>query len=219
MITETPKPLVKFFQGEPEALGTTQIFIGIFLFTFGLTLTIIYDDYGYGSTMLPLVYTGMTYWSGLLYIVSGSLSVAASFKPTLGKVKSSLVLNIISSIAAAFAIIILVITLDGSSYSGDIYCACFRPLNNLNQTCHGEFDKKITTDGLLSFMLLLTMLMFCITISTSAFACKTVCRTSYSEVNIILYQTNVVNASGTMTEAASVSISPLPYSHHGSILE
>nr|DBA16392.1 TPA: hypothetical protein GDO54_003788 [Pyxicephalus adspersus] len=46
--------------------------------------------------------------------------------------------------------------------------------------------------------------MFCVTTASSVFGCKTTCRTTLTEANIVLYQTSSVTAPDT------TSTSPLP---------
>ncbi|KAG8548367.1 hypothetical protein GDO81_025659 [Engystomops pustulosus] len=191
-----PKPLVAFYRGEPEVLGTTQIFSGILLISIGIAITSVFTTNFVGI----LIVSGILLWSGILFIISGSLSVAASVKPTTGKVKSSLVMNIFCSLASACGIILtaLDISLVGVIYSPAMltrsYCAYHKP----DMQCRGDFTPLTFYYGVLSFILLLFMLIFCIAISTSVFACKTVCRTSFHEMTVVIYQTTSMN----VTDAA-----------------
>ncbi|XP_058052439.1 B-lymphocyte antigen CD20-like isoform X2 [Ahaetulla prasina] len=72
---DLPVPLKKFFQGKPLALGITQIFIGIIGIIFGIILDVA-DVY-----LMEYFIIKMPYWSGILYIISGSLAVAAARNP------------------------------------------------------------------------------------------------------------------------------------------
>ncbi|XP_040284833.1 membrane-spanning 4-domains subfamily A member 4D-like isoform X6 [Bufo bufo] len=130
-----PKPVAEFYKGEPEVLGTTQIVAGIFLISIGIAMRIV--NPGMIAIVLVLI-SCIPFWSGILFIISGSLSVAASMKPTLGK-----------------------------------------PVYN----------------GVAAFILMLFTLIFCITISTSVFACRTACRSSFHENIVVIYQTTSLNAS------------------------
>ncbi|KAM3921681.1 uncharacterized protein RB166_011097 isoform 2-T2 [Leptodactylus fuscus] len=127
------------------------------------------------------------------FIISGSLSVAASVKPTVGKVTSSLVMNIFCSLAAACGIIIAGIDVGSRlfyiiSWSGS-YCAHYKK----NIPCIGAFTPLPAYRGITSFFLMLFILMFCIAISLCVFACKTVCRTSFEETTVVIYQTTSLN--------------------------
>ncbi|KAG8548373.1 hypothetical protein GDO81_025660 [Engystomops pustulosus] len=175
-----PKPLIKFFQGEPEVLGVTQLFIGMNHIFFGIILTISFHDSHYYFTDL-FVHSGVLFWGGIVYVLSGSLSIAASYKPSLGKVNASLALNIISTIAVVASVFIFVAIFMSLAYGHHYYsshCAYYEP----SLECEGEFRSKVLHDGITSTLLLFTVLELCIALSTSIFGCKTVCRTSYSDV-------------------------------------
>ncbi|XP_078508753.1 membrane-spanning 4-domains subfamily A member 4D-like isoform X3 [Lissotriton helveticus] len=125
------KPLQSFYKGEPVALGVTLIICGIIQIFLG----IVHDV---GDTLRhPLFFTGAPEWSGILCIISGSLSVAAAKKPRIGLLVSS---------------------------------------------------------GIMFILLAFSVLQFCVSVSVSAFGCKTLCRTAYSEVNVVIYQTAPPNS-------------------------
>ncbi|XP_075046055.1 membrane-spanning 4-domains subfamily A member 4A-like isoform X2 [Mixophyes fleayi] len=152
----------------------------------------------------PLPKPLVTFYRGepeaLGYIISGSLSVAASVKPTLGKVRSSLVLNIISSVVAGMAIILIGICLPSSYYFYyTVYCAYYKP----SEDCEGYFDKQVFLMGVATLLFLLSVLIFTINISTSVFACRTVCRSSYSEMSVVIYQTTSLNVPDTTAALSS----------------
>ncbi|XP_063798013.1 membrane-spanning 4-domains subfamily A member 4D-like [Pseudophryne corroboree] len=191
-----PKPLVTFYKGEPEALGVTQIFVGIIMITFGLVLTI--SGQSRFHSLDIVIYSGVLFWTGIMYICSGSLSVAASAKPTVGKVRSSLVLNILSSVVAGVAMIMMSISyptlfIYHYYYRPYVFCAYYTP----SQDCVGEYDYKVFLQGILAILLILHILIFTINISTSVFACRTVCRSSFTEMNVVIYQTTSLSAPNT----------------------
>ncbi|XP_069599099.1 membrane-spanning 4-domains subfamily A member 4A-like [Ranitomeya imitator] len=184
-----PKPLATFYQGEPEILGTVQICAGILFITFGIIFEILCSVNCLYIEMV--IYKHVFIWSGGLYVISGSISLACAVKPTIGKVKSNLVINIISTAAAGFSIIpISIIILPFYSESSDLYCAYYKS----NTECKGAFNLTACFMGIIIFLLLLTILLFCITISTSVFGCRTICRTSYQEMTVLIYQATVLNA-------------------------
>ncbi|XP_075695634.1 membrane-spanning 4-domains subfamily A member 4A-like [Rhinoderma darwinii] len=190
---DMPKPLVKFFQGEPEVLGVTQLSIGINHIFFGIIFTIISYETRIFFLQI-LVDTGVVFWSGILYIISGSLSIAASYKPTVGKVNASLTLNIISCIAAGISVILFAAFLSniprfGSYYYNNNYCAYYKQ----SQICEGDFMPQVCLRGIGATLLLFTALQICIALSTAIFGCKTVCRTSYSDMNVVIYHTTSVS--------------------------
>ncbi|XP_066462270.1 membrane-spanning 4-domains subfamily A member 4A-like isoform X2 [Eleutherodactylus coqui] len=190
-----PKPLLRFYSGEPDVLGTTQIFVGILLLSIGIVLLIVESKIDPPGVVTV---TGAPIWSGILFIISGSLSISASRKPTVGKVTASLVMNIFSSLAAACGVILFAIDLSiqrsyGTRYQWWTYCASYHN----DPQCLGAFTPWPAGIGLVSNIILLYMLMLCISISTSVFACRTVCRTSFEETTVVIYQTTTVNVPDT----------------------
>ncbi|XP_073441651.1 membrane-spanning 4-domains subfamily A member 4A-like [Dendrobates tinctorius] len=188
-----PTQIVTFYKGEPEVLGTTQIFTGILFISIGILMSIA-SRQRYYYRLSVVSHTRITIWTGMLFIISGSLSVAASVKPTVGKVKSGLVMNILSSLAAACGIIIAIIDLIFRPYYlSSSYCAHY----NDDLQCIGAFDPEVILVGVNFFTVMLFLLMFCITISTSVFGCKTVCRSSFNETVVVIYQTSSLNVPDT----------------------
>ncbi|XP_036425516.1 membrane-spanning 4-domains subfamily A member 15-like [Colossoma macropomum] len=91
--------VTKLLKGEPKALGTVQIMIGIMMLLFGVVKTAHFPSVG--------VVSGVTYWGSCIYITSGALCVAADKKTKPSLVRSSLAMNIISAVAAVAAIVLL----------------------------------------------------------------------------------------------------------------
>ncbi|XP_068096553.1 membrane-spanning 4-domains subfamily A member 4A-like isoform X1 [Hyperolius riggenbachi] len=200
--SDLPKPLHKFYQGEPEALGATQVFSAVLILCLGIVITILDGYYG-----RELLHTGVTYWSGILFLICGSVSVSASVKPTLGKVRASLVLNIIASVVASAAIICL--SINFRVFSGPYDELQFCVYHEQSHTCEHLFDLTAAIYGILAILLVFTMLFFCIAITTAVYGCKTVCRTSYNEINIVLYQTTAPSVPQATAEVASVPTAPI----------
>ncbi|XP_062996678.1 membrane-spanning 4-domains subfamily A member 15-like [Elgaria multicarinata webbii] len=157
----TLKPMKNFYLGEPLALGITQILIGIIGIAFGIMMDIAIPD-AYHSYYL-LIKT--PYWTGILYIISGSVSVKASKTPKMPWVKGMLGMNVVSTVAAAVGIVI-------ASLSFDVY--------------YGPEGPIIT--AIESVVFIFTIVEFGISISTAAFGCKTVCRDTYAETIVVVYQ-------------------------------
>ncbi|XP_069802682.1 uncharacterized protein [Dendropsophus ebraccatus] len=184
-----PKPLVSFYQGEPEALGTVQIFAGILLISIGVHMTILQSQ-GYRTIMTII---GVMFWSGILYIITGSLSVSASVKPTIRKVKASLGMNIFNVLVSSCGILLSFVDIGVFSPPlGDkALCAHY----NGDVQCLGAFYVSPVVRGYASFTVMLFVLMFCIAVSTSVFASRTVCRASFHEMQVVIYQTTTLNVS------------------------
>ncbi|XP_062995722.1 membrane-spanning 4-domains subfamily A member 15-like [Elgaria multicarinata webbii] len=158
----TLKPMKNFYLGEPLALGITQILIGIMGIVFGIMMDIAipyasHSDYFRQKT---------PYWTGILYIISGSVSVKASKTPKMPWVKGMLVMNVVSTVAAAAGIVI-------ASISFIFYY--LRPRGPIR-------------NGIQTVLFIFTIVEFCITISTAAFGCRTVCRDTYAETIVVVYQ-------------------------------
>ncbi|XP_060131678.1 membrane-spanning 4-domains subfamily A member 4A isoform X9 [Zootoca vivipara] len=154
-----PKSVKKFYRGEPLALGITQILLGITHIAFGVVLNLMGEHRG------PYIAIEQPFWAGILYIVSGSLSVAAARNPKVPMVKGMLGMNIVSSVAAGIGIIFL----------------CF-------SMGHYPYTKNSILCGILAVFLVFNVLEFCITISTSVFGCKPVCQDNYTETVVVVYQ-------------------------------
>ncbi|KAJ8287964.1 hypothetical protein COCON_G00006230 [Conger conger] len=153
------------------------------------------------------VFSGIGFWGGSLYIISGALSVAASDKLNRCLVKGALVMNIFSAISAGIAVIIFsldcVIDLryyfcydydydSESAYSTSTYiCQMLRRV------------LKTRSNGITGVLLLLSILEFIISICVSAFACRAVCNCSSEQV---IY----IPTSNQLRSVAPVNFIPAP---------
>nr|XP_032652143.1 membrane-spanning 4-domains subfamily A member 12-like [Chelonoidis abingdonii] len=191
------QPLEKFYKGEPLALGITQIVVGAVQLAVGVMMAMVSSYF-----WILALSVHVPIWSGLLYIISGALSVAAAKNPKIPLVKGSLGMNIISSVLAGCAMILYLISLIESRYQS--ICVWYP------EKC---ITDKVTT-ACIAVLLLFTFLEFFVSISTVAFGCKTICRNSYSEVSVVIYQ-NVVApddpTTATNTHTDAVACTPPPY--------
>ncbi|CAM4572450.1 unnamed protein product [Leuciscus chuanchicus] len=138
-----PQGLQAFLKGQPKALGTVQIIIGLLILLLGIVST---------------------------YIISGSLCIAAENKihaeasSSLCLVKGSLGMNILSAITAGISIIILSLDL---SIGYIPYCfGCYN-----YQVCYQLFYSTLFR-GISGVSLVFSILEFIISIVLSSFACK-----------------------------------------------
>uniref|UniRef100_A0A8C5PFY8 Membrane-spanning 4-domains subfamily A member 4A-like n=1 Tax=Leptobrachium leishanense TaxID=445787 RepID=A0A8C5PFY8_9ANUR len=197
-----PDPIKVFHKGEPEVLGVTQILLGICQLIFGVILTLNHRRW---LSSYALVNTGAPFWSGIMYIVSGSLSAASSQKPRLGMVRSTLIMNTISAVIASVLLVlngfIFIMTLHfGGGYYKKRYCS----YSGDNETCEGNFDDEVIMTGIVGLLFIFTLVELCVSISVSVFGCKTACRSSYNEMTVIIYQSNSLDAA----DPSSLNTSP-----------
>ncbi|XP_017548526.1 membrane-spanning 4-domains subfamily A member 4A-like [Pygocentrus nattereri] len=167
----TGGPLQNFLKGEPKALGTVQIMIGLMTFMFGIVITIYVD-------LIITVYSGIAFWGALMYIITGSLAVAASNKLHRCVVKGALVMNVLSSIVAGVAIILLSLDFVISA----LYAPC---------RYDGTFNcNRSQSTGINAVLLIFSIMQFIISICVSAFACKSTCKAEPS-VNVTVVPNRV----------------------------
>ncbi|XP_006899970.1 PREDICTED: membrane-spanning 4-domains subfamily A member 3 [Elephantulus edwardii] len=164
--------LQKFRKGELlQTLGAIQILNGAVILALGIFLgSLQYASHLYRHFFFFTFYTGYPLWGAVFFIGSGSLSVAAERKNTRVAMQSSFGMNISSAVIALIGIIFLSINLAfnnqslescGSSQSPDL---C---------TYMGS-----SSTGLVSLMLILTLLELCVTISIIVMWCKANCSKS-----------------------------------------
>ncbi|XP_072539498.1 membrane-spanning 4-domains subfamily A member 4A-like [Salminus brasiliensis] len=171
-VTAPPGKLEKFLKTHPKVVGAVQIMIGIINFLFGIVLTV--------STTVVSVYSGIFYWGSVIYIIAGSLTVAAENNLNSCLVKGSLAMNVVSAVITLPAIILLALDaiLNEPCYQNYDYYFCI------------NFQSQIA--GVCGVLLVLSLLQSVISICISAFACKAICCTEPSVPAVTMPPTHAV---------------------------
>ncbi|XP_070582459.1 membrane-spanning 4-domains subfamily A member 8-like isoform X3 [Erythrolamprus reginae] len=148
-------PLERFFSADPKVLGTIQIMIGLIYLGFGSVLFSLVTSFYRTLSAIG----GYPFWGGIFFISSGSVCVAAAKRPNRHLVKSSVGLNITSAIM---------------SLSGSILHICDLIFISLKIRYHcNDLDNVVC--GLLSMLLLFSLLEFCIAVPLAHFGCWASC--------------------------------------------
>ncbi|KAL8220184.1 UNVERIFIED_CONTAM: hypothetical protein K2H54_040214 [Gekko kuhli] len=161
----------------------TQIGIGVLETAFGLVITMTEQISQFQD---GLAHLATPYWMGILYIISGSLSVVIAKKPEIPLVKVMLGMNVVSAMAAGIAVAIVTISLMFARY----YSPCNGYYDSDTPVTCQESPRILSAQlRYMSLVLLMfTVLEFLIAIVTAAFGCASLCRNTYSETTIVMFQ-------------------------------
>uniref|UniRef100_A0A803TWA5 Membrane-spanning 4-domains subfamily A member 4A-like n=1 Tax=Anolis carolinensis TaxID=28377 RepID=A0A803TWA5_ANOCA len=190
-----PQPLKKFYLGEPLVLGITQILTGIIGIIFAIVMDATDTDYEI------YVILKASYWTGILYIISGSLSVAAARNPKMSLVKGMLGMNVVGAVTAGVGIILLCMSLIFDRRYYYFGCHDFESEADKKQ-CADKMIYRNTRYGILAVLLVFAILECCIAISSAAFGCKTVCRNTYAETIVVVYQNMAPSSADNQTDVS-----------------
>ncbi|XP_028837721.1 membrane-spanning 4-domains subfamily A member 4D-like [Denticeps clupeoides] len=160
--------LQKFLQGEPKALGTVQIMIGVTVFLFGIVMLF--------NMIAVIKFSGIMFWAALIYISAGSIAVAADKNPNQCLVKASLAFNVISAIVAAIAVVLH--SIDMIIITSEMHYRYYRENSN-SYVVHVAMSNM---SGITGVMIVFSLLEFIISICLSVFACGATCCSTDSQV-------------------------------------
>ncbi|XP_034869636.1 membrane-spanning 4-domains subfamily A member 3-like [Mirounga leonina] len=143
-----------------QALGAIQILNGAMILILGVFLGSLQNRYHLFRHFFFVFYTAYPLWGPIFFIVSGSLCVAAGRKPTRVLVQKTFEMSITSVAVALAGFVLLSINLAVNKLS-------FRSCES-SQSQDLCIFMGIFSNGLMSLMLILTLLELCISISVSA---------------------------------------------------
>ncbi|XP_043939949.1 membrane-spanning 4-domains subfamily A member 4D-like isoform X1 [Protopterus annectens] len=173
-------PVKEFVKGEPKALGATQIMIGVINILFGIALAFT----GLSATVIA----GIPFWGGLVFIITGSLTVSVDKHNNICLVKGSLGMNIVSSLTASSVAILYCID---AVISYSEYYSCDNYSSPENDYCMQlQIATDLTVKCIKGILVFFAVLELCIAISLAAFGCKATCCTYSSPSQPIILMQN-----------------------------
>ncbi|XP_078057712.1 membrane-spanning 4-domains subfamily A member 8-like [Mustelus asterias] len=181
------------FRGKLMGLGITQIVTGIIAVIIGIIEISVVVRGPFRISDFS-VHIGTPWWTGLLFIIAGSLAVAVEKDPTLPMIRGCLAMNILSAISCLPGVIIYCINL--------AYPYCF----SLYYCYYHE-----GTIPCLVILLLLTLLNAAISIAISSFNCKSLnCCCATPNPTVVLVNTAIAQP----FPQQNFHVNPPPYNIH-----
>ncbi|XP_015194573.1 membrane-spanning 4-domains subfamily A member 4D-like [Lepisosteus oculatus] len=174
---QTAKMLKKLLKGGPKALGTVQILIGVLNLMMGLLLVF--------TKPTMVTFFGVPFWTGAMYIISGSLSVASHKGANIHMIKGTIAMNIISCIMACVAIVFLCIDLSmrhSNCWPWSSFTYEYRDCQLIT------FQLNAALDGIRGILLIYSVVELCVALSICVFGCKAVHSNSGDQMSVVLVQ-------------------------------
>ncbi|XP_036793964.1 membrane-spanning 4-domains subfamily A member 4A isoform X1 [Oncorhynchus mykiss] len=191
--------LGSFRAGHPKALGTIQIMIGLIML-----LTGIVNNAGPQVDNIGVL-SGIFVWGSIIYVVAGSLTVAADNKLNKCLVKGSLGMNVVATVTAVTGTILH--SLDSAGIIFYRYYCDYPGYPSYDTPSYINYPRSyvcqqywVRSQGISGVLAVFSMLEFIVSICVSSFACRAVCqccRSTPEQVFIIGNQIPVPHGSMT----------------------
>ncbi|KAM5140485.1 membrane-spanning 4-domains subfamily A member 8-like [Mantella aurantiaca] len=180
-----------FLKGKPLALGILVICASILEIAFGIAF------FFFDGTVTSI--SGISFWGPVFYIIAGSLTIAAQKKPNVCLIRGSLSLNIISCIFSMIAVILSAVDMRIISYY----------YRNYYSNSYYIYFYTVGTFIILSMLLVINLLLFSVTISTSIFGCMSLSKVP-TVIQVFVMQKDVTFSTNPMAIPAMNSQPPPP---------
>ncbi|KAM3912924.1 membrane-spanning 4-domains subfamily A member 15-like isoform 2-T3 [Leptodactylus fuscus] len=159
-----------FLKGQPKSLGTIQITMAFAQVAFGIILVFTEGVYSFSLT----AEIAINFWGAAIYIISGSLAIAAENTESRCLVSAALGWNIVSAVASALEFVILIVdVVMNGGYSCDTPCV----------------TEWVVRETVFISLIIASVLELCVSISTSSFGCSSLIQNSVSQ-QIFVTQTD-----------------------------
>lgn len=169
---QSQSSLRKHLQAEVKVFGTIQIVCGVMVLSLGILLQSAPSSPQFSHVFSTLLKAAYPFIGALCFVISGSLSIITEKKSTKPLVKSSLAANFLSSLSALVGFILLSINL---ALLGPALWKCdlnkeellLEQQNSYHNFYQNEMNCLVANDvlaGILSVMLIFTVLEFCLAV-------------------------------------------------------
>ncbi|XP_055752884.1 membrane-spanning 4-domains subfamily A member 4A-like [Salvelinus fontinalis] len=188
--------LGSFRAGQPKALGTVQIMVGLLMLLTGIVMATgpQVDNIG--------VISGIFVWGSIIYVIAGSLTVAADNKLNTCLVKGSLGMNVVATVTALTGTILH--SLDSAGIIFYNYYCDYPGYTSYLPPSYACQQYWVRSQGISGVLVVFSLLELIVSICVSSFACRAVCqccRSTPEQVFVIGNQIPVPHGSMTPSNA------------------
>ncbi|XP_051939781.1 transmembrane protein 176 [Hippocampus zosterae] len=128
-------------RGQPKCIGVSQIMLGLMIMSYSIPLHFI--------NVTEVVYLGVPWWSGLVFITAGVVAIILDKNCTARTYQASLMVNVVSTVVSVIAVIVYSVDLDKHPEA-----SCVKKLDG---SCNVNFYATRLTRGLKFSLLLFTL--------------------------------------------------------------